>query len=761
MLVVMLPFSILMYRQSETYVADSINNSNELYLQQMKQDYLLFKENISSLCLSTFYRTDVQKLMYLPDCGKSWEGETLLDIRKEIVMAQPSLYSVEIYNAQNGKLYSTENAAKYTTVDSADLFRFLQEQDREQNPIPKLVPLLRKLPLRNFNQTEIWVFSYFMYDYSAPSTTDGSFLVINQNASWFVESLTRVQQSDFDSQAYLVSNEGSIINYDVQDIDTTEEQMISDCVAIINQGTLEAAYGSYVTDGQAERYLISWLSLEDHEDMIVLVQNYNEVFQNLKNLSNGMFLLVAGFTLAAILIILLVSHLLYKPLGELVTYAQELDEDEVLQPGDEFSNLHTFLEHSSTKAKQLMKQKTVREAVLQRLMLANLLQDASRDSWKRYRSILQDAPLSRQQRWNLAVVLVRVEYGQDNQFGFLESEENVLHYAIYNMFSEIVEKGVVERIKHQEGESVFIVNLAEEETHSLEELLDLLRVLARKNLDVSLTLACSRCSDTIHQLPELYQEARTCLRYEIVYDRAAILNMELCRRNEHNPNFTYNTANEKQLLDAMRMQRVEKALEAADLIREDIRFLQYDYITVSMIELLTKLKDYFNETRDANRREINADFLDLYRQVISKEPLDKIFGDLKICLQTMVEQNPASGTLDSEKQFAEQIIAFIEQNYADSELGLQTIAKQIGLTERYVSRKFRQNTDISINEYILGYRMQRAAEMLINTEMSVEKVAESIGIQNRNYFYHLFKKQFGCTPREFSMAKNGGEEETT
>ena len=94
-------------------------------------------------------------------------------------------------------------------------------------------------------------------------------------------------------------------------------------------------------------------------------------------------------------------------------------------------------------------------------------------------------------------------------------------------------------------------------------------------------------------------------------------------------------------------------------------------------------------------------------------------------------------------------------NYTDINLSLQNIADFLSLSPRYLSKKFRQCTDISLNDYILNYRMKQAAILLTDTNLSIKKVAESVGIVNENYFYQLFKKQFGCTPREFKI--NGGK----
>ncbi len=50
--------------------------------------------------------------------------------------------------------------------------------------------------------------------------------------------------------------------------------------------------------------------------------------------------------------------------------------------------------------------------------------------------------------------------------------------------------------------------------------------------------------------------------------------------------------------------------------------------------------------------------------------------------------------------------------------------------------------------------MKQAAELLLHSKLPVDKSTDNIGIENENYFYRLFKKVYGCTPREFSNRKD-------
>lgn len=64
-----------------------------------------------------------------------------------------------------------------------------------------------------------------------------------------------------------------------------------------------------------------------------------------------------------------------------------------------------------------------------------------------------------------------------------------------------------------------------------------------------------------------------------------------------------------------------------------------------------------------------------------------------------------------------------------------------------------------MNDYIYETRMRQAAVLLADKSLPVNKVAEQVGILNENYFYRLFKKMYGCTPRKFSQCSLSPDQE--
>lgn len=92
-------------------------------------------------------------------------------------------------------------------------------------------------------------------------------------------------------------------------------------------------------------------------------------------------------------------------------------------------------------------------------------------------------------------------------------------------------------------------------------------------------------------------------------------------------------------------------------------------------------------------------------------------------------------------------IAYIRLNY-QSEITMNDVAEYAGISERYLRRMFSQYLYLSPLDYLNQMRINRAIELLRNTEMSVKEICYLCGFQSPQYFSRVFKQQMGISPRE-------------
>ncbi len=82
-------------------------------------------------------------------------------------------------------------------------------------------------------------------------------------------------------------------------------------------------------------------------------------------------------------------------------------------------------------------------------------------------------------------------------------------------------------------------------------------------------------------------------------------------------------------------------------------------------------------------------------------------------------------------------------------LSLRTVAAALGCNGSYFSARFKKETGQTLSEFILQERMRLAADLLLNTRLQVQTVAQYCGFLDVNYFSRSFRQTTGCSPSEY------------
>ena len=94
------------------------------------------------------------------------------------------------------------------------------------------------------------------------------------------------------------------------------------------------------------------------------------------------------------------------------------------------------------------------------------------------------------------------------------------------------------------------------------------------------------------------------------------------------------------------------------------------------------------------------------------------------------------------------IIDYIEKNYSN-EINHAQLAKLTGYSECYLYKIFKNATGYRPHEYLIKYRINKAKYLLKFSDLSVERVSESVGYNNASSFITIFKKLEGITPLQY------------
>lgn len=77
------------------------------------------------------------------------------------------------------------------------------------------------------------------------------------------------------------------------------------------------------------------------------------------------------------------------------------------------------------------------------------------------------------------------------------------------------------------------------------------------------------------------------------------------------------------------------------------------------------------------------------------------------------------------------------------------IASALNYNSEYINHMFKKHYGFTIPEYSRSVYLKRAADLLCNTDQTVQEICKNLGFSNRSYFYELFKQEYNCTPFEY------------
>ena len=91
---------------------------------------------------------------------------------------------------------------------------------------------------------------------------------------------------------------------------------------------------------------------------------------------------------------------------------------------------------------------------------------------------------------------------------------------------------------------------------------------------------------------------------------------------------------------------------------------------------------------------------------------------------------------------------FIDKNYADSDLNVETIGAEFGLSRVQLYRKVKALTGQSPVELLRTIRLQKGRQLLQSSHKAVSEVAYEVGFTSPSYFTKCFKDEFGMSPSD-------------
>lgn len=136
----------------------------------------------------------------------------------------------------------------------------------------------------------------------------------------------------------------------------------------------------------------------------------------------------------------------------------------------------------------------------------------------------------------------------------------------------------------------------------------------------------------------------------------------------------------------------------------------------------------------------------------SASPLN-LTGHLYLALDALITSSASKKRLQEGRLrdfYVREAIGFIEQNYARS-ITVEDMARGCSLNRSYFGKIFKEALSQSPQEFLIHFRMSKAAEQLKTTDLPISKICISVGYPNQLHFSRAFKNVYGISPSEYRL----------
>lgn len=108
--------------------------------------------------------------------------------------------------------------------------------------------------------------------------------------------------------------------------------------------------------------------------------------------------------------------------------------------------------------------------------------------------------------------------------------------------------------------------------------------------------------------------------------------------------------------------------------------------------------------------------------------------------------------------FLARVDSIVESNLANENFNIEQLSKALEISYTHTYRKIQVATGWSPSVYIRNKRLDKASQYLIETDLTINQIAFSVGFKTQSYFSTKFSEYKGCSPRKYRSRNTGMED---
>ena len=747
LLLAMIPLIIqgfFSYQKASSMIQDKVLESNRLLLSQSQSHTEQILKSVESTMLNYVNSTELLNAM------NSSVEPSLFPLFTKM---NRTISSMSFYEYGIKRVYLI-NLEKDWVIDGEGTYHLDQLDDEFK---------YNKL-LQSLHTPSAWILNQGML----PSTgfnrnqKDGDSLLLVQKIPQYSSQPTGLAVVVFPTKALntMIVNSDKLGNFMITDnqdrvIAHSNAEMIGQSLsgdAVINnlkQQTSNNGFNTLNVDGQEVGF--TYIRSSYNNWTYVSVAPFTQITKDSRDI--GTIALVIGTVMLLLIIVLalLGSRKMYRPIAQIYEYAAESVPNEAGDELEQIRNQFLSMRSSQFSMKDQLNVQLVqlKDFFLQKLFRGELSQEEAHEKCKTFH-ISED--------WRMLSVFT-TQIDSLNETRFQEKDRDLLMFAINNIVKELISSGKrFQPVLIDKFQAAIIEHDHTDEDQikrDMYQLCEHVQKTVKAYLNVHVSIGISKPYHQLVHTSRAYEEALEALRYRIKYGDESILYLMDVQPDEDDytlPAFPKHiemelinalNAGDKETVELKFTQFLEWLLSQQVSYRE-----QQVYLARVLIDVLKVVQDMRINAKYLLENESSI-FTQLFNFRTSEELkqwfLDDVIDQILELLRNRREIKYV--------KIAEELATIVSEEY-DTDLSLELCADRLDVHPSYLKRVLRKELDTNFSDYLSRYRLQKAREYLLETDMKISDIADRLRYNNSQNFIRYFRKMEGMTPGEYRKQRS-------
>ncbi|MDD6483537.1 MAG: AraC family transcriptional regulator [Clostridiales bacterium] len=698
------------YLYSSKILKNYINEDYRRSTKQIKQNFMAESDTLENLAEYIYISEIVLSRANFKNEDFRVYGK-IRDIYSVVQSINPYLNSVQYYDSDKKTLFGVGTVLPEGEIQ---LNEILEEAHRI---VPKKLMVRDMTFYENNDLKKKKVFSYFMFGENTLSD-NSDFFIINIDFDWLYNSIFEDNIGSvavFDEDKQILFSKGESVGVDVYE------------TAINNYK--EKDFENKIIGG--EEYVLCFEDFGGIGIVMCRIASLTKAYPEMRAYILTIIIFIIMFAFIGIIIALYVIKVVYKPIDGIFKEVATVQVGEI----NEIEYIQEVLKRYRIENKKYSDRLSSEEEIVKGYSFREIMRNSDKLSEKtieRYFSYL-DIPIDS----NFAVIILRINRIDDD----VGQKDGMISYALYNISTEII--GEVYDMESQffMGDDIeLLLNVTSKDyVEKMRSCFGRISECMLTHFNTVISMSVSDVSNGIDGISQARAQALNNLKFTFNFGGGKFFEFNDNPEGHLEDGEGISTLRYEEELK--RCITEESTLEVVDNIFKRIMDFSYER---SILEIICFTK-VLGERLELNP-EIMVNLVNPNVELTIMDVLGMVKEDIR--LKFAAEEGDYKGGSNS-SDLIRTTIDFVENNFSDANLCITIVAENVGISTRKLSRMFLEEMGMRFSEYLIDFRIQKAKEFMLNSDLNIKDISKSIGIENDTYFYKRFKEKCGMTPTEF------------